>query len=179
MRILALDIASATGVAFGCADDDAPQLSTLRLPSPSEINEYGPRLTAFRRGLIALICDYQPERIWFEAPFIALNGGGGIKNAQSSRLLMILAGLAEQIADEFEIPSIETTNAEVRKHFIGSAHGLRDELKLAMLRRCRLLGWEPGNDNEADAAGIWDLARHKHRASRRLSSSIPLVGASR
>lgn len=178
MRILALDIASATGVAFGCADDSAPSLSTLRLPGASELNEYGPRLTAFRRGLIGLIADYRPERIWFEAPFIALNGGK-IKNANSSRLLMILAGLAEQIADEFEIPTIETTNAEVRKHFLGSAHGLRDELKLAMLRRCRLLGWEPNNDNEADAAGIWDLARHKHRASRRLSSSMPLVGVSR
>lgn len=166
MRILALDVASATGYAYGDGADKVPTFGTIRLPRASELGEYGPRFAAFRRELLQLIPQSAPEMVWFESPVV--HGMIGKTNEHTLRLLIALPAFVEEICHTFRIQCREATSPEMRKHFLGSAHGKRADLKLAMMKQCHLLNWNVGDDNQADACGLWDLARNRLRVQSKL-----------
>jgi len=64
-----------------------------------------------------------------------------------------------------------------RRHFIGTTSaGDRKETKRAVIARCRQLGWNPADDNEADALGILDYQRAL-LSPRYSASSGPLFTA--
>jgi len=57
------------------------------------------------------------------------------------------------------IYEISTAGAQqVRRHFIGDGSLQRDAAKRAVIHRCSKLGWNPVDDNAADALALWSFA---------------------
>ena len=156
-RVLALDIAAkASGAAFDGAEG-RPAFATLR--QRIEGDEFGPIGTKFRTWMLDLIAVCRPEQIALEAPWVP-SGNRAPSHPTAvrvPRLLLGLAFLAEQIADECSIRCSETAVSTVRKAFLG--HGRPDDPKAAVMRQCRLLGWNPQDDHQADAAALFYYAK--------------------
>lgn len=172
MRILALDIATRSGWAAGEGADNAPAFGTLVLPASVTPGDYGRRFAAFRRGMVRLIAEHSPRCIWFEAPLTF----GGDTNQHTMRMLIGLAAICEEVAETYEIECVEANNQAIRKHFIGTARGNREELKAGVMRRCHEMGWDVCDDNQGDACALFDYARHRLRIAGRLTQSLPLMG---
>jgi hypothetical protein len=155
MRILALDISSAnTGWTAGDTGDRVPVFGSFATPAPGHPSDMGRRYASYRRTLMGLIVEHRPQLLGFLAPFIAMQGGN-IKNALSSRMLLGLSAITEEVASTLGLPSVEETDNTVRKEFLGSARGKGKELKEAAFRACHERGWHCANHDESDSAVMW------------------------
>jgi hypothetical protein len=52
----------------------------------------------------------------------------------------------------------EYSVGQVRSHFLGEGLLKREKAKRATVQRCWALGWQVGDDNEADACALWSFA---------------------
>lgn len=155
MRILALDISSAnTGWTAGDTGDRVPVFGSFATPAPGHPSDMGRRYASYRRTLMGLIVEHRPQLLGFLAPFIAMQGGN-IKNALSSRMLLGLSAITEEVASTLGLPSVEETDNAVRKEFLGSARGKGKELKEAAFIACHARGWHCANRDESDSAVMW------------------------
>lgn len=164
MRLLALDIATKTGWAFGDASDKKPRFGSIQLPKSSELGEYGRRFSTFRRELIRLVTEFAPQAIWYEAPM--MKDSAGNTSINTIRVLTGLAGFAEEVAHTYGLQCAEATSKEVRKHFIGYSTGKSDELKLAVMKQCHLIDWTPANYDESDALALWSYGQSRYKLAR-------------
>lgn len=156
MKILALDLATITGAAVGCAGD-TPHTWTVNLgvslPHP---RRYARALRMTR----VCIEKHKPDLVVVEAAV------GGPKASQY--LVGLLACVQGQCAD-LGVPCETHHLASVRKHFLGANPSLKQfkgnraqqqkQVKALVLNRCRSLGWPVEDDNCADAAALWDYAQ--------------------
>lgn len=179
MAILALDIATTTGWAL--LDDRTPSrpfLGTLQLPKdPDEVGRAGVALAQFLFDRHAMHGGL--EHIVFEAQHVAgtskrrlPNGDvvetGGMNMKVLERLLG-LAGVVEYFAAHPKIQAkcYKVAIATWRKHAFGNGRMNRLEAKQRAMEECRALGFDPSNDNEAEAFFILDYyvnLRNKHGA---------------
>lgn len=154
MRILALDLATATGVAFGHSEA-VPQTLTERLGEPGD--SHPSRFSNALNMANILIKKFRPQYVVLEKP-IAAGPVGGEARAQ---LALGLRACVMGVCKMRNVPVREYPISTVRKHFIGHG-GLGGEVaKQAVLNRCRTLGWDVRNDNEGDACAVWDYARYQ------------------
>lgn len=149
--ILAFDLATNTGVAFGPAGAKVPELRSYKLaPGATQGARFLEAFIMTRR----LIKESGCQVIVVEKALAA--GGGGaaarVELAMGIRACVLAAAYHEQI------PVKEYAVTTIRKHFIGKGNTPRAEAKRATIKRCQMLGWDPQNDNEADAAALWDYA---------------------
>lgn len=175
--ILALDIATTMGWAL--LDDASPErpfLGSIRFPSdPDEIGRAAESLRQFladrhamHKGLLHIV---------FEAQHIAgtkktrLADGsvvetGGMNMKTLTRLLG-LAAMAEWFAHVVDAKCYKVEIGTWRKHAFGNGRMKRAEAKERAMTECRALGFDPRNDNEAEAFFILDYyvnLRNKHGA---------------
>jgi Holliday junction resolvasome RuvABC endonuclease subunit len=154
--ILALDIATRTGCAFGVAGG-IPRATTIRLDRVSGEPERFAEMLRATRGLIQRL---KPDVLVYEAPI-----GGGTKVVLPGQLAACAAGEAARLG----IPVHSFGLSTIRKHFLGKALSSRDfpglskaqsrtAIKRAVIARCLQLGWEVRNDDEADALALHDYA---------------------
>lgn len=171
MKVLALDVATNTGVAVGESGGTPKAWSVslneglpLKLPgeSPQERKyrlENG-RFSNVLRLTHGLIATHKPD-------FIAIEAAVG--GAKASFYLVMLVGNVRGCAANHGVNSQTFNIGSVRKHFLGKAYTTRDfpELKPAkakqrikglVMDRCRILGWEVEDDDSADACATWDYA---------------------
>lgn len=179
MRILALDLSTNTGWAFG-AIGGPPVHGVIRLPSTKK--DIGKFAAAFESEFIGLLGSYHPDRVVYESPILT-----SATSLIAARKLYGLAYHVELICDpkHRNIPCSEThmqtarstlgvkpyprmpktvtgmdgkprppTQAEKARHRAEA----RKWTKLRVMRLCRAMGWEPENDDEADALAIWNDA---------------------
>ncbi|MEM1149059.1 MAG: hypothetical protein AAGI03_00670 [Pseudomonadota bacterium] len=155
--ILALDIASSTGWAFGLPGT-RPITGTISVDG-----SLGDRMRYLCGHLHNLIADLEPEIIIFEEPWLSAGKG----SAKTMRGLICLAGVAEMVAANQKVQIVETTADTWRKHFVGVTTAPRAVkgkatrrawIKAIVAQRCAALGWSFSNDDESDACGIWDFA---------------------
>jgi crossover junction endodeoxyribonuclease RuvC len=154
-NILALDLATNFGYARLAAGEI--KYGSYRLPSTGE--DVGRFLVAYEealRGLFAPGCDL----IIFEAPWV-----GPQTHQNTARKLLCLAGVTEMVATRLEIACREENNATVRKFFIGKGNGKRDELKRLTIDACRARGWNPLDDDAADALALLDYAMNLYQVA--------------
>lgn len=157
-RIIALDLSSAcTGIAYDGPDGARPVSSSYRLPRAGAAGDYGLGYAAFRAYLACRVERAKPVLIAFEAPLqvIGAHASSRRTNQATVRILFGLAAITEEVAGAFGIACAEVNIATIKKHFAG--HGRAD--KRDIIARCRQLGWEPRNDNEADAMALWAYAK--------------------
>lgn len=162
MMILAFDLATNTGVAYG-RPGERPTMESINL-GVSQGQRFAQAVLMTRR----LCRSVKPDFIVVEAPMAA--GGGGV--AARAELAMGIRGCVIGMAFLESISVSQYAASTVRKHFIGHGRMARKEAKRATLMRCKQLGWNPLNDDEADAAALWDLAC----AKRGQKATVPMGG---
>ena len=157
--ILALDLATQTGVAVG---DSAgkPTASTHKLgPGDHAARFLGGALMVKR-----LIAEHQPDAIAIEEPYLDM------KHPDAARFLYGLRGAVLLSAKSQGYDVHEINIRAIRSHFIGRhKKGLA---KVSTIEQCRRLGWAVANDDEADACAVWETMR----ARLKLSALMPAGG---
>lgn len=154
MKLVALDLATTTGVAIGEAHD-RPFCHTERLGPPGA--SHGQRFTQMIRVTKRLIVQHHPDVIVIEQPIAS-----GVKGGQE-RVQLAMGYRAAVAAMCFlnEVRFAEFTVQSIRKHFIGNGRMSGKQAKAAVMARCKQLGWHAENDNESDAGALWSFARSK------------------
>jgi hypothetical protein len=159
--IIALDIATATGVAVG-EPGSAPRVWT------EDLGKRAPDEARFSKALWLtnkLIVEHKPSLIAVEA---------AIGGRDASPYLIGLLACVRGCAFNRGVPVKVYHRSSILKHFVGKALTARDfpglakakakfAIKEAVIARCRLLGWEVADDNAADAAALWDYANALER----------------
>lgn len=160
MRILALDLATATGWACGSLEPLPIIHGVLKLPKTGE--DIGRFLYAFREWLGHAIEETAPTEIIFESPI--LRGENGIA---ALRKLYSLAGVTEMIALDYKIPVSEANLTSIRQFFIGTARApkeiigkekRRQWLKAKTVAEGRRRGFRVVDDNDGDALALLAFA---------------------
>lgn len=147
MKILALDLASQTGIAFG-RPGERPVLRTEKL-GITHPQRFAQAMITTRK----LCREFKPDLIVIEAPLAA--GGGGTK--ANPELAMGIRGCVIGMAFIEGVSTAQYPVQTIRKHFLGHGGLKRAEAKRKTVARCRALGWNPQTEDEADAAALWDL----------------------
>lgn len=155
MIVLGLDLATTTGFARG-APGAEPDYGSQRFGRDGASHD-----AIFGHALDWLIEQTQapsrPDVIVIEAP-IPMHAKLGATNADALTILHGLVAITRAVAFMRSIYDVRTrTVGEVRKYFIGpgGARTKGKEAKRLIMRKCRLLRWEPKNDNEGDALALW------------------------
>jgi len=162
MSVLALDIATTTGWAFGDAGEK-PQHGTFTCPSTGEdLGRFG---AAYRGFLTNLIRERRPKLVVFEAPILpppkfdkAKGRVVQFTNLTTVRKLNGLLMVTELVAGDEGVRCEEITAGQWRHAFLGQSYphgGKSDDLKRAAIAACRQMKWEPNGPDDADALGIW------------------------
>jgi hypothetical protein len=150
--ILALDLATTTGWAFG-RPDRAPKYGSIRFGKPGADRALCYRI--FRTWLDHDL-PMPPDLIVYESPASPMIMMGRTNINTIKRLIGLCENLEEWACDKVELR--EASVQQVRAHFIG--RNLKSAMaKAATIARCRELGWDVNNDNEGDACALWDYQR--------------------
>lgn len=155
MKILALDVATTTGICVGVAGAD-PKAWSVSLGEPPDDRRFSNAL-AMTQGLVQT---HDPDVVVIEAPI-----GGKHASAYLIGLVACIRGCCFNRGRK----ALSVYPATVRKHFMGKAKTSRDfpgvkpakaklMIKKEILARCHLIGWDVPDLDAADAAAAWDWA---------------------
>lgn len=156
MKVVALDLATQTGVAAGDSGD-APRTWSVDLGRrQSEESRFAQAIDLTRD----IVAKEAPDLIVVEAAI-----GGKHASAFLIGLVACVRGAARSLCVPVEVLHL----GSVRKHFVGRSLTARDfpslgpaaakrAMKGVVMRRCEMLGWPVESDDEADAAACWDYA---------------------
>lgn len=173
MQVAALDLATRTGVAVGPIGG-RPELWTLDLRAPGEAKFHAGRLSKIQGLAHRLIADHGVGFIAIEKPFAAAHN-----NWETTLLTFGLTACVLSWAERKGVPVDIFPAQTVAKHFIGSGKMKRAEKKAAILAECRARGWAAGDDNQADAAAVWDLACARLSGAHAAASGPLFAGVQR
>lgn len=154
--VLFFDLARRTGFAHDGDGPGTPVAGVIELPRPVD-DDFGPVYSALRRKASALIYRCKPRVVGFESAVQALDvmrgkDGKPKTNARTKRLLHGYVSTIECLAADLGIECRETAAITIKKFLTGNGHAD----KAAMMRMCRALGWDFGDDdNAADACAGW------------------------
>ena len=95
-------------------------------------------------------------RVVFEAPVGPGLDRAGVTNWKTKRRLIGLCAVAEAVAHATQHVVYEASAMTIRKHVLGI--GRPAEPKKAVMAAMRLEGFDPKDDNEADAIAGWIYA---------------------
>jgi hypothetical protein len=154
MKVLAFDLATKTGIAFGRVGG-----------KPSTASVYLGKNDAERWAKAISYCASMIESVSPDLVIVESAVGG----AKASAFLIGLVACVTGEATRRGVPVKSYFPATVRKHFLGKALTARDfpsksttaaraAVKAAVVNKCRQLGWDVQDDNAADAAALWDFA---------------------
>lgn len=178
---LCLDLATKTGWAFGRAGAQ-PLSGTFGLPGGNEC--LGVFAAEFVSWLTKKVRALKPSEIVFEAPILPrakLNRDGEIEMGTTLATVRKLHGLCiltEFVAEAEGIASSEIGSSEWRHPFLGDQYprkGKRDDFKRAAFRVCRMHGWHPSTDDEAEALGILFVVNSVRNP--RVAAALAMKGA--
>jgi len=153
--LLALDVATTTGFAFGRIHDERPSFGHHRC-APTGASS-GEAFLGFSRWLADLIGVAAPAVIFYEAPLSA-EALSGRTNTETMFRLIGMAAHVHTVAQDHGVYRVERANvSQVRSFFICKALKRRDA-KRATIAQARTLGCDVSDDNAADAIATWFYA---------------------
>jgi Holliday junction resolvasome RuvABC endonuclease subunit len=156
--LLALDIATTTGWAFGpIAEGSKPTLSGAKtLANPKDTDEYCWQETL--KWIYGLLLEFSPDLVVIEKPVMTSSMGG----ASNPRTMFRLAGLQSVIRMVIYMHRRRTAHllapGSVRKTFLGMGKLPKGTAKKLVHSRCLELGWaniETTTYDETDALALW------------------------
>jgi len=156
IKVLALDLATLTGVAVGSAGESLDFWTHDLGKGASEQHRFG-------RAIVLtsdLIRDHKPDLVAIEAAV------GGQTASQ------FLTGLVACVRGVCAIRGVDCETfhiGSIRRHFVGKSLTVKDfpgmnrgaakkAIKDVIIQRCRALGYDPRDDNQADAISLHDYA---------------------
>lgn len=143
--ILFLDLATTLGWAEGEPGERAVCGKHRLAPAGAKPGEI---LSGYMDFLVPRLQSFRPARIVFESPFI------NKMNANTTRLLWSLGGITEMVGYRLGIVTLEANLNTIRKATLGFVP--RGEgVKESVMSHVRTLGYEPADDNAADALLGW------------------------
>jgi Holliday junction resolvasome RuvABC endonuclease subunit len=142
MKLLALDIATKTGWKTATAS------GTWDL-TPNKGESSGMRLIRFRAKLIEIIKAENIRIIAYERP-------AGF-HKQALIIAGELVGVLKTVAEEYHIHLACYSATEIKKFATGKGNATKEE----MIKAAQKKGYNPQDDNEADAIHLYDLAIQK------------------
>lgn len=151
MIVLALDLASVSGWACGEPGGD-PEHGSIRFASLGSSHEAV--FAAAYRWMNDACAFRMPEVVVWEAPLppVFKHGNSNVNTTTLLYGLPAVIGAAAYANKIYNIRKAETR--DVRFHFIGS-NPKRVRAKPMVIRKCRSMGWQVEDDNEADALATW------------------------
>lgn len=149
-RVLALDLATVTGWCYGFPGS-IPRCGDIRFRKPG--GEHAAGYRAFRLWLDKRWDDDPPDLIVFESPAVPSIMKGRTNVATTKFLFGLSEHLEEWAYNRVELR--EATVSQVRCHFI-TRNMASAEAEVETMKRCRELGWDVENHDQADAAALWD-----------------------
>jgi hypothetical protein len=106
---------------------------------------------------------FSPDLVGYESPIVRR-----IDGVRKLRKLFGFVNEVEACAVARKIPCVEERSETIRAHFLGPKRPKKSaEIDIAVKVRCRLLGWDVEDDNEADAlAGMDYLMSLQSRSAK-------------
>lgn len=158
--LLALDVATVTGWAFGSIADGRPTLAgSLRF---GEKGAGDPRVWAKAlQWLNDTLSVHQPDMVAIEAPITSASPAGGSNAHTMGRLIGLQAVLRTVVELRMPVSAKLIHVQSARKLFIGVGNLGGAQAKAAVQARCIELGWvEPGSvdPDKCDAMCVWAKA---------------------
>jgi hypothetical protein len=153
-QVLALDLAARTGWARGWPGDAMPVSGSVRFAKEGASMAH---VFSSCRAWLGTFLASNPAVQWvvFEAPLPPIFKRGAT-NANTIRQLHGLCAVVEELLDTHGGYDVrEARVSDVRIHFLGSNKYRRGEAKAYTIKRCKMLGWAPEDDNAADALALW------------------------
>lgn len=178
MKLLVLDLATATGFCFG-TEAGPVEHGSFKLPSTG--GDIGSFLNHYRTWLSAAISRWNPDEIVFEMPIMP-----DTTSLPIIRKLYSLCGLTELIAGDRHVRCGEANLLDIRRHFIGSHRAPKEVtcepgckrkgcgrcrlarrtwIKESTITMCRKRGFRPADDNDADALALFSYVQSTLTAS--------------
>ena len=155
MTILALDPARVTGWAQlepgGRFDSGTKRLGTDDM-------KIGPMLRNLDLWLNHLLVTLEVTHLFYEQPWVGRN-----TNQAAALILFGIAGQIEVAAFRRRVIIRPTLNGVFIHHFVGRAPRDREKRKARTIEECRSRGFDPADDNQADAIALLDFAIHDLR----------------
>lgn len=149
--ILALDLASVTGWAFG-APGAVPSHGTIRFASPGASHEA--IFAAAGNWIDARCMALEIDIVVWESP-LQTSFKRGHTNTNTTTVLYGLPAVIGAIVYAHGIYDIRKADTrDIRQHFLGCSPK-RTKAKSMVKAKCRALGWDVADDNEADALALW------------------------
>lgn len=109
----------------------------------------------FRNWLWMMMQRHEPDVVVFEAPILS-----GARTANwVARRLQGMAAITEMVVAAGLADVFEAHLQSIKKHATGNAKAGKKQ----MIDAARAAGWEPEDDNHADALWLWDYACHEWR----------------
>jgi len=176
--ILALDVATTTGWAYGMPGD-RPAFGHFRSGTPRRKgadDNLGEVLTEFRGWLDRWCAKSEPRMMVFEAPYVPRFAPKKVRTRTGQvvatepnkaipidikvvRKLFAMCGLVEMVAHDRAIPCREAQSNVICRHFTGNGSwGGRENKKAATQKMCAVYGWPDVSEDEADALALWVYA---------------------
>ncbi len=167
--ILALDLSSHVGWAWGITGDAAPVSGVWELPSVADL---GRRFAAFENELLDAFDRYQPAVVSMEAPLPASQQ----THAYSAELQIGLAAITECSCYRWEKPLYRRAPGTVRAGVLGTARFPKGEAKKAVMAWCQARGWRFADHNAADALLVWAYEAGIRAARSKPAQTVPVLG---
>jgi hypothetical protein len=145
-----LDIATVTGWCYG-APGLPPRFGSLRFGKPGTPRDACYRM--FRTWVSDTLDSLEPNLVVFESTAVSSSMGGKTTIEVMKRLIGLCEHLEEICYQRVELR--EANISSIRHHFINCSPK-RDIAKARTMERCKALGWNVSDDNEADACALWD-----------------------
>lgn len=153
--ILCLDLATRMGWACG-VPGGTPRSGSVRLAPPG--SDHGMIAAGFIKWLHDFNALEHPRAVFFEAPLNPFVMGGR-SNFETVQVLLGLPFALRGVCSLLAIPRVEAAAiSDIRKHFLGKQRLSGADAKRAVMAMCRNEGWEPADDNAADALALFSYA---------------------
>lgn len=154
MRFMTFDLAGTVGWA-AAEDRIEPIHGSKRLPKTDM--GYGPFLRVFAKWAAGVIDDFRPDLVTYESPILPKKK----RTIETLRALYCLGPRLEEVCDERNLKCTERDFQSVRTHFLGAGNvpTNTDDIKDAIMAKCRYRGWDPVDHNAGDALALLDFIR--------------------
>lgn len=149
--VLALDLASTVGWAFGHPNDLDPLFGCWHLP---RFGGEGGRYAAFENELAAFMAEHEPSYMVLEAAF-SLQAFAASSTIAVARQQLSLRAIAYMEAYRASVPISEIDSDSVRFAILGRARFPKDTVKREVIAYCRRRTWKVPDHNAGDACLTW------------------------
>lgn len=149
--LLALDVATITGWAYGAAGE-RPDYGHFTAAKRGMVD--GQIIARFRDWLDECFELWKPATVAFESPYV-----GRMIDIKVLRRLMTLNGLVEELAWRHRVRCREEASNVICRQFTGNGSwGGRAKKKAATKKMCAVYGFPDVTEDEADALALWHYA---------------------